>query len=532
MNSKPFLDVRRTTVARLALNCLCGAGLNVTTALVSVFLTPIILRQMGDQRYGMWAVLGSVYAYSMVLQLGLYSSINRHIPMYLARHEESRIREVASTTMAFFLAAGVVILVVTFGCGQRILGLFVIPGHMLSSARLALYTVGIVAAVCIALNSFGAVLSGYQRYELLTFGRLLGLGLRVVLVLTLLNRGEPLVTMALIFGITECLVGGVNLVLGWRLMPARPLQLRAVRWQVLREMFGYGVNTFIYAVGAVVVAKTGEVIIAAYLPPEHITYYTLALMPPMMLCGLVESLVGAIKPAVADLDTRNELGRIRELTLLSQKYVLLLVVPGMAFFLIMGNDFYFVWLHREMQEVMPLLYILAAGLLVHTVQFPVFLVLAGRGAHRVFGLLTVAMGVGAVILELLFGRIFGWGSIGVAIGSTVAMVVVSGMVLPVHAARRLGIPLADFWRRSWLPAAYGAGPAILLLLLWKAWLQPRTLLGLALLGVAVAVVVLWAGWFLALDEAERDRFSGMARTWVGKVAPATVFETMARLWRI
>jgi hypothetical protein len=63
------------------------------------------------------------------------------------------------------------------------------------------------------------------------------------------------------------------------LMPERPLQVAAIRRPVFREMFGYGVNTYVYAVGAIAVAKTGEVIVGSSMPPEHITYYTLALMP-------------------------------------------------------------------------------------------------------------------------------------------------------------------------------------------------------------------------------------------------------------
>src|SRR5690348_10496813 len=123
------MEKPRTTAGRLVFNSLCGVSVNVVTALVSVFLTPFILSQMGDKRYGVWAVLGSVYAYSTVLQFGLYSAINRHIPMHLARDEESKIREVTSSTMAFLLALGFVVILSTLMFGERILGLFVIPSE-------------------------------------------------------------------------------------------------------------------------------------------------------------------------------------------------------------------------------------------------------------------------------------------------------------------------------------------------------------------------------------------------------------------
>src|ERR1051326_1032568 len=161
---QPVVEKKRTTAGRLMLNSLCGVSVTVVTALVSIFLTPYILRQMGDQRYGVWAVLGSVYAYSMVLQFGLYSAINRHIPMYLARQEDDKIREVTSTTTAFFLLLGLFVATVTFVFAKPILGMFTIPAELMPAARIGLYTVGIVAALTLSLNAASAILSGYQRY--------------------------------------------------------------------------------------------------------------------------------------------------------------------------------------------------------------------------------------------------------------------------------------------------------------------------------------------------------------------------------
>ena len=179
-----------------------------------------------------------------------------------------------------------------------------------------------------------------------------------------------------------------------------------------------------------------------------------------------------------------------------------------------------------------LLYILAAGHLVRAAQFPLFLVLAGRGEHRVFGGMTLAMGFVAVVLGLFFCRMLGWGSIGVALGSTVAMVAVCGVALPYHCAKRLEIALADFARRSWFPAVYGVSPGILVLVLWKLWKPPATLFELALVAISTALVCGLSVWFLALDKTERSRFAGMAFASLEKFAPVSFFERITRLRRL
>jgi O-antigen/teichoic acid export membrane protein len=526
------MSSERTTAGRLALNSLCSVSVNLFTALIGFFLTPFILSRMGDQRYGIWAVLGSVYAYSMILQLGLYSAINRHIPMHLARNDEAKIRNVTSTTTAFFAALGLIVVVLTVALAGQLLAMFEIPKPLFPASKIALYMLGIVVSLCLALNSFGAVLSGYQRYELMALGRLIPMAIRVALVITLLRQGEPLLVMALIFGTTECLIGALNLCFAWRLLPKHPLQVRAIRWTMLSEMFAYGVNTLAYAVGAVVVAKSGEIIIGAFLPPEQITYYSLALMPPILISGMVESFAASLKPAISDLDARNDIRRIRELTLLAQKYVLVFVLPAMAFFLIMGRNFYAIWLHREANETLTLLYILGPGHLIRAAQFPLFLVLAGRGEHRVFGLMALGMGLGAVALSVFFLRGLGWGANGVALGSTLAMTIICGVLLPYYCARRLGLQVSDFALGSWLPAACGVAPAILTLALWKTGRPPTTPFELLLVLTSTALVLLVSIWVLALNPTERTRFKGIAFTSIERFVPLRAFEKVTRLRRL
>ena len=60
----------------------------------------LMLRHLGEQNYGVWVLIGSAFAYSGVLGLGLSSAINRYIPVSLARGTEDDIRRVTSTGTA------------------------------------------------------------------------------------------------------------------------------------------------------------------------------------------------------------------------------------------------------------------------------------------------------------------------------------------------------------------------------------------------------------------------------------------------
>ena len=54
-------------------------------AVVNFFLISFFLGQLGEERYGIWALIGSIFQYRRMLTLGLNSAVNRYIPVYLAK---------------------------------------------------------------------------------------------------------------------------------------------------------------------------------------------------------------------------------------------------------------------------------------------------------------------------------------------------------------------------------------------------------------------------------------------------------------
>ena len=57
----------------------------------------------------------------------------------------------------------------------------------------------------------------------------------------------------------------------------------------------------------------------------------------------VQAFTTAIKPAVSDLDTRDDQTRVRQIAFLTQKYSLLILIPAAAFLIVMGREFLTVW---------------------------------------------------------------------------------------------------------------------------------------------------------------------------------------------
>ena len=184
---------------------------------------------------------------------------------------------------------------------------------------------------------------------------------RTAVLVWLVVQGHGLVTVALVYGISELIVNLIYLVLALRLLPAQPFSRSAIDVGLLREMLHYGFNTFNYILGALLLLKVGEVLIGIYRSAEEVAHYAIVTASVLTLTTVIEAFCAAIKPAASDLDATDDHVRLKELTLLSQKYSLFLILPSAAFLLIMGREFLAIWTHKEIPLLPTILAIVVAG---------------------------------------------------------------------------------------------------------------------------------------------------------------------------
>jgi O-antigen/teichoic acid export membrane protein len=504
-------DGRHSTVSRLLTNGAWNALSTAVSGALAFLLVPLLLGRLGREAYGVWVLIGSLFAYASILHFGLSSAINRQVPVALAKGDDDAIRRTLTTGTAFFTGIGVAVLLATLVLRLWFVQWFNVPASLAPEVERAVLIVGALLAATVALQAFGAALSGYQRYDLSAIARIALLVVRGAVLLWLVRGGAGLVTVAWTFGLTEFGVNAAQLLFGLRLMPRGLLAARWFDRTLLRDMLLYGGNTFLYSTGAVIAYKASEVVVGVLRLPEDVANYAVAATGVLTLSAIVESLSAAIKPAVSDLDARDEAATIRALSLAAQKFALLVILPSTSFLVLMGVDFLRLWTGNDRTEVAVTMALLAVGQAFRLAQQSNFLVLVGKGEHRFFGRAVLGVGGLTIVLTLLAVGPLDLGVVGAAAASCVSWAVIAGLVIPAHVNRQLGIPRGERWRRVIRPAVLGAAPGIVLMALWRA-LHPPAGWG-ELLGV-VAVVALCtaaAAWHLALEPAERARLAGMSR---------------------
>ena len=510
-------DAPVTSSKRLVYNTVFNVSALVGNAVIGFFLMRFLLGQLGEIRYGVWLLIGgSIIRYGPMLSMGLNSSINRYIPVYLARSDADGVQRVISTSFFFFVILGIVLAVASLVVHFNVGSWFTIKPELVKTAGILVLVVGFCLALAMPFQPFTATLSGLQRYDLINLMTLGVLLLRTVLVVVLLLRGYGLLTIGMVFGLSEIAVRALHSIFVLRLLPAVSLSLAKIDLQLLKEMLAYGINTFLYALGAMIIHYASTVIIGIFIGTAQISQFAVAAAGVLLLSHLLEAFTAAIKPAVSDLDARDDQWTVKEIALLTQKYSLLLIIPGGCFFIVMGREFLWVFFGDRFEDpavidgMALILAILCVGHCLRLAQHSNFLVLVGRGQHRILGILAASAALLCVSASVVAVKVFDLGLLGIAWANLASMVLISGVILPIYFNWKMRISVSENVREVWRPAILGSLPVVAMIGIWKYLAPPDSWPQIAGVVIAAMALTFIDGWFLSLKEVERKRFVRIA----------------------
>ena len=507
-----------TTPKRVVHNTFYNVVTLVSHAVIAFLLIRFFLGRLGQDRYGVWLLIGGViFKYAPLLSLGLSSSINRYIPVYLARNDDEAVHRVISTSLFFFVALAVVLIIISLVVYRNVGSWFAIEPELVQTSGRLVLVVGFCFAFAMPLQPSTAILSGLQRYDITNSLALVVLFLRTALIVLLLRHGYGLLAMGLVFGLSEVTLRALHRIFVRRLLPRESLSLVGkIDLGLLKEMLAYGINTFLYTMGAVIIYNASILVIGIFMSTAHVSQFTVAAGGVFLLSQLLQAFTAAIKPAVSDLDARNDHLRVKEIAFLTQKYSLLLLFPSGCFLVVMGREFLNVWVSDQFKdpavinEMAVILTILTVGHCLMLAQHSNFLVLVGRGQHRIFGVLTVLTALFCVLASILSIKVFNLGLLGIAWSNFLPMALTSVLILPIYFNRKMHISALENIQNVWRPALLGSLPAVVMICVWKYAAAPDSWLEIAGVVVAAMVLTVIGGWFLSLKEIEKKRFVKIA----------------------
>jgi O-antigen/teichoic acid export membrane protein len=443
-----------------------------TNLAVALLLNPYMIRKLGPERYGIWALIFTVIDYFWFFDLGLNSAVATFCARYWANKETEKINEVVNTALFYFSVISVLAMAVTLTLAHNVGGFFRIsPAYRAQFSTLVELT-GISWALCIVMNMFVSGLQGFQRFDLESRVWVTSLVLRSLGYFLVLWLGYGLVEMAAVFVFFQVLAGVFNIRNFRGVFRELQFSKALVKFSVFREIVAYGLKTFFANGATLVLNQSSPVLIGHYQPTEFVGFYTL---PSRILqyAGDAVSRVGNVtRSSAAELLAIGENESVLRLGVYSNRYSLTLFMPLAVLLVVYGRELILRWVGPVFATYSaPLLPIfLVSTSLVLAGQFNSSSLLYGINRHGAYarGVIVEAV-LNVVGMVLVIPR---YGIIGAAVVASGLMLLVRGIYTPLVVSRCLKFSFFEYMRRIYIRPILTALPVASLAWALKMRLLP------------------------------------------------------------
>src|SRR5437588_549395 len=226
----------KRTVAR---NLVCNAAGMSAHLLTGFVVFPLLVTCLGQERYGLWILVGSLTGYFGLIDLGLCAAVGRHIAFHRARNDQAGVNSVVSTSLALLGGAAVLVLLGTAAVRPLFFRLIEVPPDQVEAVNLALMLVGLNLALTFGFQIFESTLWALQRFDVLNAVLIPALAVRTALSFYFIPRGYGLVALALIVLATNVVPALLKVAICFRLEPGLRIGPRHVSREQARKLFGY-----------------------------------------------------------------------------------------------------------------------------------------------------------------------------------------------------------------------------------------------------------------------------------------------------
>lgn len=478
-------------------------------SIIPLFYTPIMLKLLGQEEYGLYGLANSAISYLSLLNFGMGSAIVRYTAKCRA---EEKHNEVKGLIGLFLLIYGCLSMVVCL-LGSYLVGkadVFFAKGlsvEEISRLRVIMRIMVLSTAISLPISVFTSIISAYEQFIFAKAYGILGTVLTPILNLIILYAGHGAVGIAmanLIFQIISGLIYCTYCARRLRLVPS----FKGMPIHLLKEIWIFSAFVFISSIADMLYWATDKVLIGAFIGSAAVAVYNIGGTFTSILQNMAHAISNMFTPKVMMMardhssaeQTSELMIRIGRL----QYYIVSFVLSG---YIVFGRSFIVLWAGEGYMDAYYIALLTMIPLAVPLIQSIAYSTIVAQNRHRFRAILYVVIAVINVISTYL--AIPRFGIIGAAACTAAAYILGNGIIMNFYYSRKIGLDIRGFWKSI---GRISKVPVLSIILGYYLVNSVFTMdsVSVFLLGVCVYSVLFWImNWFFSMNSYEKELFSGL-----------------------
>jgi len=474
---------------------------------VSLALVRIMFLGMDQESYGFWALLWSIFGYSVLLDFGLGVTIQKKSAEFIGTNNLDSMDKFISTYFTVYVAIALFIAFTTIILSVNLENLFVIADtHRLEEYRSALLIFGIGSAVAFAFGFAAEILRGMHMLHIRNTVNTIFILANALALWACIVWDQSLTIFALCAVVLQFLNNLVFWIIIKRQISGLNISCKLIDFSLVRDVLQFSLSAYMVMFSNIVIFRTDQIVISAIAGVSFAGLYQVSARIAELFRQFATQFHESLGTKSAMLNATGDHKSLSLLMIHSNQIIAaiatLLFVP--AFLLI--EPLLFLWLHITDNDTLIAARVLLISMYILVVfRSSMVQILLMNGLH--VQLMKIGLIEAAANILLSIYLVDKMGMVGAAIGTLIPNAALALFYNIPAGLHYTSMPLMQYFRTAIAPLAVALGFTLYLGMQLRSFIAPESIVTLLSDGVIMMLIFALLYFLLCFNRDMKGRIA-------------------------
>jgi membrane protein EpsK len=489
---------------QLPINLISNVGVFLVGIVINLFLTPFYIKHIGLEGLGLIRLALILPVYTGLVSLVISKSVGRFLTIDLQNDAVAEANQTLNTAFFSITAILLFLIPIIFILSFNIQVLFDIPSGLEEQAKDLFLGVLLASVIGLFTGLFMIPAYANNRLDVANLSGIVTKLLQPALIVFLLVYVSMDLSLIGYAYLATSFVGLTISIFIWKkFAPQLSINYKFFHMEKLKEMTATGSWIMINQLGAMFFLYIDLIVINIFFGSAQTGEYSTVLQWSTLLRSIASVFVGVLGPMIMISYAKKHMEKIIKISTISVKMLGLLMAIPIGIISGFASPLLTVWLGESFAHLAPLMWLMILPLTINLSILPLFNVQVALNQVKIPGLFSLFVGIGNLLLTLLFIKIFDMGIYSVALASAIMLIIKNFVFTPIYTSYILGLKKTFFFKYT----ISGFALSILIFLsalLLQNWIPLDSWFDIIGISVILGVLSLLLIWFLLLNNEEKE----------------------------
>lgn len=419
------------------------------TNIIGLFLTPFIVRSLGDSEYGLYTLIGSVIAYLALMDFGLNNTIVRFVAKYRAEKDLDGEKKFLGSIFIIYFVISILIVCLGILLYFNFESIFhkSLTSEEIRKAKIMFQFLIFDLAIALPGGAFTAICTAYEYF---VFPKLISIAkyfFRTIAVFAVLTLGGKAVSLVMIDTLLNVLTIILIAYFVFKKLKIK-IDFKGINKKLTIHIFGYSVWIFIYVIMQTFQWNFGQMILGINTNTTTVAIFAVGIMLGSYYGAFPSAISSVLLPRATQIIVLNNTPRLITETMIRVGRInIMLQYLILSGFFLFGNLFIKLWIGPVYQKSWLVAFLVMIALTVPLAQSFGSSILEAKNKVKIKALFTLITMLFGVVFAFYFSRKFG--SLGVIFSITIA-ILINTIFLNIYFNRVFGFEILSFFKKVFL----------------------------------------------------------------------------------